>query len=91
MRACCGESTLAHDVVMRFAEELAGRRHHITMNNYFTSIPLFVELTHLQIYATGMVQSNQVGLPVVLKNLCAFRRSPEGHLEWQMHVSRAIS
>ena len=44
MRACHGESTLAHDVVMHFAQGLVGRGHHINMDNYFTSNPLFVEL-----------------------------------------------
>ena len=41
------ESTLARDVVMGFTqglEEKGHHIHHITIDNYFASIPLFMEL-----------------------------------------------
>ena len=75
------ELTLARDVVMRLARGLEGMGHHITMDNYFTSIPLFMELAASEIYTTSIVHSNRVSLPSPVKNLHVFKRSPQGYLD----------
>jgi hypothetical protein len=54
------------------------------MDNFFTSVGLFEELASMQIYATGTVRSNRIGLPLALKNRGAFRNAPHGTLEWKM-------
>ena len=82
---------MARDVVMRLAHGLEGMGHHITMENYFISIPLFIRLATLEIYATSTVRSNRVGLPLPLKNLSAFKQSPQGYLDWWMYMSRKVS
>ena len=66
---------------MHFAHRLVEKGHHITMDNYFTSILLFTKLALWHIYAIGTVQLHHIGLPFALKNLCAFRRLPQAHLE----------
>ena len=71
-----GESIAVQDVVLGFTQSLVGKGHHITMDNFFTLIPLFIELVGMQIYATGTVCSNCVELPLALRNVCSFRRSP---------------
>ena len=87
-----GESTAARDVVVGLlAQGLASKGHHITMDSFFTSVCLFIELARIQIYASDTVCSKCVRLPLSLRNLCSFRRSPHGHLEWRMHVRCCIS
>ena len=61
------------------------------MENYFSSIPLFVELASKDIYATDTMKENHVGLPSHLKNTRAFKRVEQGHMEWAMHEDRVIS
>ena len=39
-----GDPSVAQEVVLNLVEDLYGKGHVITMDNYFTSIPLFKEL-----------------------------------------------
>ena len=66
---------LAWNVVMGLACGLEGRGHRIVMDNYFMSIPLFMELALLQIYTIGTMWFNCLGLLLVVKNLCVFCQS----------------
>ena len=61
------------------------------MDNYFCSIPLFEELVKQDIYATGSVRSNCIGLPQHLKNTKSWKQCEQGHIEWTMHESRSNS
>ena len=61
------------------------------MDNYFTSIGLFLSLFDRGIYATGTIGSNRVGIPSIYKNTRAFARERQGKLAWRMHVSRKIA
>jgi hypothetical protein len=73
------EARLAHKVVLDLAA------HVISMDNIFTYVGFFEELASMQIYATGTFRSNRIGLPLVLKNTCAFKNAPQGILDWRMH------
>ena len=68
-----------------------GKGHVITMNNFFSSIPLFKELLKRGTYATGTIRSNRVGLPDVLKDAKVFKKSAQSTLQWRMHESRQLS
>ena len=59
---------VAHEAVMKLSSGLDYLGHCITKDNYFTSIPLFKELTSKGIYAMGIVKSNCIGLPSYFKN-----------------------
>jgi hypothetical protein len=87
----CGEPCLAHNVVLKLVRGLEGKNHIIVMDNYFSSIGLFKELRGMEIYATGTICANRVGLPSELKNTAAFCRASQGELEWRMHEDRGIS
>jgi hypothetical protein len=63
----------------------------VVLDNYFSSIGLFIELLANGTYATGTMRSNRVGLPLVLKDTKSFKRVPQGTLDWRMHESRRIS
>lgn len=54
-----------HALVLRLmrASGLLGLGYHLTMDNYFTSPSLLLELHHNRTVATGTVRSNRRGLP----------------------------
>jgi hypothetical protein len=56
--------------------------HVVAMDNYFTSVSLFKDLLDRDIYATGTLRSNRVGIPSILKNKKQYRRSLQGTLVW---------
>ena len=70
------KSIVAQSVVMKLSIGLEHLGHCITTDNYFTSIPLLMELASKGIYGTGMVRTNCIGLPTHLKNLRAFKWIP---------------
>lgn len=85
------EANVAHNVVMRLLNGQEGKGHVVVTDNYFSSIGLFTELATLEIYATGTMRSNRVGLPNDLKAVRNWIHSAQGTLEWAMHNSREIA
>ena len=82
---------MAHDVVTKLAINLEYLGHCITIDGYFTLIPLFIELVLKGIYATGIVTwTNHIGLPTFLKNTKKFKRVEQGHMQWLMYEDRVI-
>ena len=49
-----GEAQLTHKVVLDLATDLQGKRHVISMHNFFTFVGLLDELASMQIYAIGI-------------------------------------
>lgn len=68
-------------VVTKLVESLYKRRHHVYMDNYFTSVGLFEHLQRKKTYATGTVRKDRRGLPVGIKTL-AFKNSGQMK-KWQ--------
>jgi hypothetical protein len=86
-----GEPKLAHKVVLNLVDGLDGKGHVVVMDNYFSSIGLFIEMAARGIYATGTMRSNRIGIPEDFKDTKSFnRRATQGQLEWRMHESRGI-
>ena len=52
------ELRVVHGVVTKLCTRLEYFGHCITIDNYFSSIPLFVELALKGIYAIGTVKAN---------------------------------
>jgi hypothetical protein len=86
-----GEGNMARNVVLGLMEGLEGQGHVVVTDNYFSSIGLFTTLANRDIYATGTVRANRVGLPSDLKNLRTWDRSVQGTMEWKMHASKDIA
>ena len=86
-----GEARLAYNVVLQLVSPYEGKRHVITMDKFFSSIPLFKELLERGTYATSTIRCNCVGLPDVLKNAKVFKKSAQGTLQWRLHESRQLS
>jgi hypothetical protein len=85
------EGSVATNVVLNLVNGLEGRGHVVVTDNYFTSVGLFTEFASGEIYATGTVQSNRVGVPRPFNNLRNWRDSEQGTLDWHTHSSRGIS
>lgn len=62
-------------------EGLDGKDHVVVTNNYFSLVGLFTELATRNIYATGTMRGNRIGLPLELKTLKNWTKSPQGNLE----------
>jgi hypothetical protein len=45
----------------------------------------------MQIYATGTMRANMIGLPLTLTDTRAFRNALQGTLDWRMHESRGLA
>jgi hypothetical protein len=85
------EAHLAHKIDLDLAADVRGKGHIINMEFFFTSVGLLHELASSQIYATDTVRTNQIGLPLPLKNAITLKNTPEGSLEWGMHQSRQMA
>jgi hypothetical protein len=86
-----GEGGLAKEVVLRLVSGLEGKGHVVVTDNYFSSVPLFSELANQEIYATGTMRSNRLGMSTELKNLREWNRTPQGTMGWRMHSDHGIS
>jgi hypothetical protein len=56
------ETSTTFRTVMELLNPLQGLHHHVHMDNYYTSIPLFDELSTRQIWSTGTIRTNRKGL-----------------------------
>jgi hypothetical protein len=90
-RVTRGEARLAQKVVLDLVADVQDKDHAISMDNFFTFVGLFKELASIQIYATGTVRTNRIGLPSALKNTRAFKNVLQGTLEWRMHETRRMA
>lgn len=61
------EVGLGGNVVRDLVEKVKGKYHHVFMDNFFSSVPLFIQLLHNKIYACGTIRSNRKFLPHDLK------------------------
>jgi hypothetical protein len=76
-----GDARLAQKVVLDLAIDIQGKEHVISIDNFFTLIGLFWNLASMQIYATGTMRANRIGLPLTLKDTRASRNALRGTLD----------
>ena len=62
----------------------------VVMDNFFTCVDLFETSLENGIYAMGMVRTNRVGLPNILRESKTFKKQPQGSLEWRMHEDQRM-
>jgi hypothetical protein len=56
-------SNLAANVAMRLTEPYQGKNYVVIMDNYFSSVPLFLDLLNTSTYACGTIRSQRKYLP----------------------------
>jgi hypothetical protein len=57
------EQGLAYAVVMKMMDRYFDKNHVVVMDNFFTSVPLFLDLLTKSTYACGTVRLNRKFLP----------------------------
>jgi hypothetical protein len=58
-----GEGLQGKNVVKSLLQDLGGRGHIVTTDNFFTSVPLFLDLLDSGIMATGTLRANRKYVP----------------------------
>jgi len=75
------EKGLAYDVVMEMMDKYLEKNHVVVMDNFFTSVPLFLDLLSRSTYACGTVRLNRKLLPEEYGEEKGL--SPGDHTFWQ--------
>ena len=63
------EVGLGGNVVRKLTRSVTGKNHCLFMDNFFTSVPLFLQLLDDRIYACGTIRRDRKFLPVDLKQV----------------------
>ena len=66
------------NVVHRLLDELENRGHIVITDNFFSSVPLFMDLLGKDTYATGTVRANRIGLSTALAKKSLYIKSLNG-------------
>ena len=61
-----GEAMQGANVVHELLRGLENRGHTVIMDNFFSSVLLFINLLGKGTYATGTVKADRIGLPTAL-------------------------
>lgn len=85
-----GVGLQGRNVVKDLMKDLCGRRHILMTDNFFTSIPLFLDLKKSGTIATGTLCSNRKYLPKSIFAKSLTKNQPFGWIEWCMHGSKKI-
>ena len=64
------ETSATHQAVISLVAPLQGKNHKLFMDNYYTSIPLFMELSKMGFTATGTVRVNRKGAVCCYPHCC---------------------
>jgi len=69
---------LAHNVVLHMLKGFDSKGHVVVMDNFFSNIGLFLDLVERDIYATGTIRFNCIGLPLELKTMKNWTQAAQG-------------
>lgn len=75
-----GDAKSGHDVVLQLMEGLHGLSHMVCTDNYFTSIPLLLELRRKGTYGAGTVRRNKLGLLKSFQDMRTLSKQLQGSL-----------
>ena len=75
----CG---LGYDVVMRLMKSLFGQGYKLFLDNYYTSVRLFIDLRKYSITACGTISANRKGFPKNFKDIKVFNKESRGTMRW---------
>ena len=83
-----GVGLQGRNVVKDLTRKLRGRGHILTTNNFFTFVPLFLDLLDLGIMATGTLHSDRKYLPREIWAKKITKTKAMGWCDWRMHSSK---
>jgi hypothetical protein len=79
------------NVVKELMKDLTGQGHIVTTDNFYTSVPLFVDLLQNGIMATGTLRVDRKYIPKSMFAKSVTKNQKMGWLDYRMHRSRKIS
>lgn len=79
------------NVVKELMKDLTGQGHIVTTDNFYTSVPLFVDLLQNGIMATGTLRADRKYIPKSMFAKSVTKNQKMGWLDYRMHRSRKIS
>jgi len=85
-----GEAMQGKNVMHGLLCGLENRGHIVIMANFFSLVPLFMDLLNKCTYIMGTVRANHIGLPKSLATKSLHTKCIQGHLEWRMHQSKQV-
>ena len=80
-----GEGLQGRHVVKHLMKDLDGKGHIVTTDNFFTSVPLFLDLLEDGVMATGIVKANRKYLPKSLYVKKVIKTKDYGWIDYRMH------
>jgi hypothetical protein len=80
-----GEGRQAMDVDKNLLKDLGGCGHIVTMDNFFTSVPLFTDLLEQGTMATGTLRGNRKYIPKALIAKSHTKKQDIGWIDYRMH------
>jgi hypothetical protein len=85
-----GEGLQGRNVVKTLMRELGGKGHIVTTDNFFTSVPLFLDLLETGIMATGTLRGNRKYVPRAMYAKKNTRKQNLGWIDYRMHRERKV-
>jgi hypothetical protein len=79
------EGLSGRNVVKRFMGKLRGRGHIVTTDNFFTSVPLFLDLLEEGTMVTGTLRWNRKYVPKAMFAKTATKKKEIGWVDYKMH------
>ena len=73
-----------------FLKDLYGRGHIVTTDNFFTSVPLFLDLLENGIMATGTLRATRKYVPRAIFAKKITKNKHFGWIDYQMHAERKV-
>jgi len=74
---------LGYDVVMSLCKSLLHQGYKIFMDNFYTSLKLYIDLLKLKTMACGTILANRKGFPGELRDTKAFNKTANrGNMRW---------
>jgi hypothetical protein len=80
-----GEGFQGRNVVKDLLKGLEGRGHIVTTDNFFTSVPLFLDLLEKGIMGTGTLRANRKYVPRAIYAKTITKKQKMGWVDYQMH------
>ena len=73
------------NIVKDSMKDLGGRAHIVTMDNFFTSVPLYLDLLENGIMAMGTLRANRKYVPHAMYDKNITKKQSMGWMDYHMH------
>jgi hypothetical protein len=85
-----GNGLQGQNIVKDLMKDLGGRGHIVTTDNFFTSVPLYLDLLENGIMATGTLRANRKYVPRAMYDKNITKKQTMGWMDYRMHEEGQI-